>query len=97
VRELRNCLQRAFLIAGDRISREDLRAALEFSLETIQSAHGHLHLPTGTSIREAERQLIMVTLEQCEGNKRLAAESLGVSLKTLYNKLKCYEPVFFDR
>jgi DNA-binding NtrC family response regulator len=36
----------------------------------------------------------MVTLEQFEGNKRLAAESLGVSLKTLYNKLKCYDVVF---
>jgi two-component system response regulator AtoC len=97
VRELRNCLQRAFLIAGERITDADLQAALEFSLETTQSDHGHLHLPTGTSIREAERQLIMVTLEQCQGNKRLAAESLGVSLKTLYNKLKGYEPAFCER
>jgi two-component system response regulator AtoC len=97
VRELRNCLQRAFLIAGERISDADLQAALEFSLETTRSDHGHLHLPSGTSIREAERQLIMVTLEQCQGNKRLAADSLGVSLKTLYNKLKGYEPVFCER
>ena len=35
----------------------------------------------------------MMTLEQFQGNKRLAAESLGVSLKTLYNKIKCYEVV----
>jgi DNA-binding NtrC family response regulator len=93
VRELRNCLQRAFLMAGDRIADHDLLSALEFSLDVTQPGHGQLHLPTGISIREAERQLITVTLEQCQGNKRLAAESLGVSLKTLYNKLKCYEPV----
>ena len=94
VRELRNCLHRAFLIAGDRIRDSELNAALDLSLEIMGSGHGQLRLPTGTSLKEAERQLIMVTLEQFEGNKRLAAESLGVSLKTLYNKLKCYDVVF---
>lgn len=94
VRELRNCLHRAFLIAGDRITESELNAALDLSLEVMGSGHGQLRLPTGTSLKEAERQLIMVTLEQFEGNKRLAAESLGVSLKTLYNKLKCYDVVF---
>lgn len=94
VRELRNCLHRAFLIAGDRITESELNAALDLSLEVMGTGHGQLRLPTGTSLKEAERQLIMVTLEQFEGNKRLAAESLGVSLKTLYNKLKCYDVVF---
>ena len=94
MRELRNCLHRAFLIAGDRIRESELNAALDLSLEVMGSGHGQLRLPTGTSLKEAERQLIMVTLEQFEGNKRLAAESLGVSLKTLYNKLKCYDVVF---
>lgn len=94
VRELRNCLHRAFLIAGDRITESELNAALDLSLEVMGAGHGQLRLPTGTSLKEAERQLIMVTLEQFEGNKRLAAESLGVSLKTLYNKLKCYDVVF---
>jgi two-component system response regulator AtoC len=45
---------------------------------------------TGTEL-EAAVGLITMTLSQFEGNKRLAAKSLGVSLKTLYNKLKCYD------
>jgi DNA-binding NtrC family response regulator len=94
VRELRNCLHRAFLIAGDRITDKELAAALEFSPRITESEHGQLRLSGGTSLKEAERQLIMLTLEQCQGNKRLAAESLGVSLKTLYNKLKCYGVAF---
>ena len=94
VRELRNCIHRAFLIAGDVITDSVLSAALDFTPEITGTGHGQqLRFPTGTSIREAERQLIMVTLEQFQGNKRLAAESLGVSLKTLYNKIKCYEVV----
>jgi len=44
----------------------------------------------GTSLREAEKQLILDTLGACGGNKQQAAQQLGVSLKTLYNKLKSY-------
>jgi DNA-binding NtrC family response regulator len=47
-------------------------------------------LAAGMSLEEAERNLILATLDELGGNKRLAAESLGVSLKTLYNKLKRY-------
>ena len=42
------------------------------------------------SIEEVERRLIGATLEQVGGNKKRAAEVLGVSLKTLYNRLKAY-------
>jgi two-component system response regulator AtoC len=91
VRELRNCLQRAFLIAGDRVGDEELTAASEFGADIGQHDRMQLSVATGTSLKEAERQLIMGTLAQFEGNKRLAAKSLGVSLKTLYNKLKGYE------
>jgi DNA-binding NtrC family response regulator len=38
-----------------------------------------------------ERRMILATLEAYKGNKRLAAQALGVSLKTMYNKLKKYE------
>jgi len=41
----------------------------------------------GTSIAEVERRLIMATLEQCSGDKKQAAQILGVSVKTLYNRL----------
>ena len=44
----------------------------------------------GTPIAEAERRLILATLEQCDHDKRKAAEVLGISLKTLYNRLNEY-------
>jgi DNA-binding NtrC family response regulator len=46
-----------------------------------------LALPPGTTVEEAERQLIMLTLEHTRDNKTRAAEILGISLKTLHNKL----------
>ena len=46
--------------------------------------------PLGSRLDEAERSLIEVTLEYCEGDKRRAAAVLGCSLKTLYNKLNSY-------
>ena len=47
-------------------------------------------IPFGTSLAEADRQLILATLEQCGGVKTRAAEILGISLKTLYNRLVEY-------
>jgi DNA-binding NtrC family response regulator len=49
-----------------------------------------LHVPLGSRLDEAERSLIEVTLEYCEGDKRRTAAILGCSLKTLYNKLNSY-------
>jgi DNA-binding NtrC family response regulator len=50
-----------------------------------------IELPVGTSIAEAERRLIEATIQQHSGDKRAAAEILGVSLRTLYNRLKEYD------
>ena len=44
-------------------------------------------MKVGQSIGEVERRLIMATLEQCDGDKKEAAKILGVSVKTLYNRL----------
>jgi DNA-binding NtrC family response regulator len=49
-----------------------------------------LHIPVGTSLAEAERSIIFATLRHCSGNKTRAAALLGVSLKTLYNRLNAY-------
>jgi DNA-binding NtrC family response regulator len=49
-----------------------------------------LRLSLGCSIAEAERQLILATLDHLDGNKRETAKVLGVSLKTLYNRLNSY-------
>jgi DNA-binding NtrC family response regulator len=44
----------------------------------------------GGSLEESERQLILGTLDQCGGDKKKAAQILGISLKTLYNRLHLY-------
>jgi DNA-binding NtrC family response regulator len=49
-------------------------------------------LRLGVSLDDAERELIMRTLEFAGGNKSQAAQILGVSLKTLYNRLEAYQP-----
>ena len=54
------------------------------------TAWGYCHVPLGSRLDEAERSLIEVTLDYCEGDKRRAAAVLGCSLKTLYNKLNSY-------
>jgi DNA-binding NtrC family response regulator len=44
----------------------------------------------GSSVADVEQRLILATLEACGGNKQKAAEVLGVSLKTIYNRLNAY-------
>jgi DNA-binding NtrC family response regulator len=50
----------------------------------------YVQVPVGTSIAEMERAMIMATLKRCGGNKTRTAAMLGVSLKTLYNRLNAY-------
>jgi len=49
-----------------------------------------VHLGVGTTVEEAEKRLILKTLESTNNNKTRAAEILGISLKTLHNKLRLY-------
>jgi two-component system response regulator AtoC len=85
VRELKNVVQRAFIVADAEIDPPCLPPALE-----TPAAKGDSELEVGLSIEEARRRLILGTLERCGGNKRQAAELLGISLKTLYNRLGAY-------
>ena len=55
------------------------------------AAADFLVLPAGTTIDDAERALVRRTLNMTKGNKTRAAEVLGISLKTLFNKLKGYD------
>jgi DNA-binding NtrC family response regulator len=52
--------------------------------------NGTLCFPVGTPLADAQRELIMATLSHFSGNKRLTASALGISVKTLYNRLKAY-------
>ena len=91
VRELRNVLERA-VIACDReaIGRAHLPADFGQSVAGQSNLVG-LRFPLGTTVEQVERELIMQTLAATSNNKTRAAELLGISLKTLHNKLKEYE------
>jgi DNA-binding NtrC family response regulator len=92
VRELRNVLERA-AIASDRgtVSRQHLASDFGRTPATTISGLGALRFPVGTTVDAAERELILQTLNATNQNKTRAAELLGISLKTLHNKLKEYE------
>ncbi len=86
VRELRNVIERAVILStGKQLSPADLP---KYLLKQEQS--NTLALPIGTTVDEAERLLILRTLEAHNNNKTHAAETLGISLKTLHNKLERY-------
>lgn len=93
VRELRNAIERAALLAEASIGPTDLGLT---TLEQIASPtddradNPGMALPDSGSVREVEKQLILSTLRACDGNKQQAARRLGLSLKTLYNKLQSY-------
>jgi len=85
VRELRNVIERATILAEGRfIEPRHLPAALSQPEGPSRPA---LALSPGTTVEEAERRLIEMTLEHTQDNKTRAAEILGISLKTLHNKL----------
>jgi DNA-binding NtrC family response regulator len=86
VRELRNVIERATILApGPFIEAKHLPPVLA---EEPQPQHQpQLALSPGTTVEEAERRLIMMTLAHTRDNKTRAAEILGISLKTLHNKL----------
>jgi len=85
VRELRNVIERATILAeGQFVEPRHLPAAL---VQAGESARPSLALAPGTTVEEAERRLIQMTLEHTRDNKTRAAEILGISLKTLHNKL----------
>src|SRR5712691_7335132 len=86
VRELRNVIERATILApGPFIEAKHLPPVL--AEEPPVEQQPQLALAPGTTVEEAERRLIMMTLAHTRDNKTRAAEILGISLKTLHNKL----------
>ena len=87
VRELRNVIERATILAkGEFIEAKHLPPSVLEAGRT-EPTRRTLALAPGTTVEEAERQLIVLTLEHTRDNKTRAAEILGISLKTLHNKL----------
>ncbi|HEV8113678.1 MAG TPA: sigma-54 dependent transcriptional regulator [Planctomycetota bacterium] len=89
VRELRNAVQRAFILADDLLRAEDAIAGVKRF--DVSSMPGGLDVQVGASIADVERALIKATLEHVNGDKPTAARILGISLKTLYNRLNVYD------
>jgi DNA-binding NtrC family response regulator len=89
VRELRNVVQRAYIMADDAIDASCL--PLESGRPARETGGPFLQVRVGSTIAEVERRLMLATLEQCGGTKEKAAQTLGISLKTLYNRLREYE------
>jgi DNA-binding NtrC family response regulator len=83
IRELQNVIERAVIISRGRISPGDLP-------EPIRRPVKKTLVPTGDSLHDREREAILEVLTQCGGNRRLAAERLGISKRTLQYRLKEY-------
>jgi len=105
VRELRNVLERAVILAGEgtievkhlpahlqphAASAVSVAASSGEPVTTVAEDRDAVRFQIGTTVEEAEKGLILRTLEHTRNNKTRAAEILGISLKTLHNKLKEY-------
>ena len=90
VRELRNVIERAVIIcSGEEIERHHFAPYPIDQRERLRN-EDTITFPVGTPIEEVERQMIVRTLKKTKNNKTRAAELLGISLKTLHNKLNLY-------
>jgi DNA-binding NtrC family response regulator len=101
VRELKNCIERAFILGDSVLELAPLiqnaaRGAEQGASGEAAANNGYardrerLDIRVGSRIYDMERSLIEATLDYFKGNKRRAADALGCSLKTLYNKLNGY-------
>jgi DNA-binding NtrC family response regulator len=103
VRELRNVIHRAFILAegeiaagmlglGPPVAAPAARGTTAASAPpATPSGVGLAEIHAGLPLEEVERRMILATLEHCGGDKRHAAKLLGISLKTLYNRLNLYQ------
>jgi DNA-binding NtrC family response regulator len=85
VRELKNCVERSYVMCDDLV-KLDVRPVQRESLHG-RELRDCVQVPIGATLAEAEREVLLATLRHCDGNKRRAAALLGVSVKTIYNKL----------
>ncbi|HKU71495.1 MAG TPA: sigma-54 dependent transcriptional regulator [Burkholderiales bacterium] len=89
VRELGNVVRRAFIMADEIIDPGCLPPELGRTRRPVSGPSFEVRV--GSKIADVERSLILATLEQCSGTKEEAAGMLGISLKTLYNRLREYD------
>jgi DNA-binding NtrC family response regulator len=91
VRELRNTLERAIIVCeGDTILPKHIPPSPTLRVADPGDGPDSVSFRVGTSLEDAEKALILKTLAANGNNKTRAADVLGISLKTLHNKLKAY-------
>jgi two-component system response regulator FlrC len=110
VRELENAMHRAVILArSNEITVEDLRtpdgrpvqpnaldATAERAVNAAEAAIKGATIRVGQTVAEVEQDLILTTLDHCLGNRTHAANILGISIRTLRNKLRAYQDAGFD-
>ncbi len=90
VRELRNVVHRAFIVSDGTIGADALPLQAAAAPGSGEVEAGRLLFRPGTRIAEVEKVLIVATLDHFDQDKKRTAEALGISLKTLYNRLNEY-------
>jgi DNA-binding NtrC family response regulator len=90
VRELRNVIERAAILADESIDLDALPTLKDLD-RVPEGEEATLRVKIGSPLADAERMLILSALEALGGNKGRTAEALGISLKTLYNRLNVYQ------
>ncbi len=88
VRELKNAVYRAFILAESVVELPHPHLVSRVKKPVTQGESMSVWI--GTPLADAQKQIILGTLKYCGGDKRRAAKALGVSLKTLYNRLSTY-------
>lgn len=88
VRELRHTIHRAYIMSDPAKKEIELPASFASPFSAVKKEQ--TGLTPGKTIEEVEKELIYLTLKKVSGNKTLAADMLGVSVKTLYNRLNAY-------
>ncbi len=110
VRELENAMHRAVILARtDEIQVDDLRtpdgrpvqpnaldATAERAVSAAEAAINGAAFQIGQTVAQVEQDLILQTLDHCLGNRTHAANILGISIRTLRNKLRAYQDAGFE-
>lgn len=89
IRELKNTVHRAFIMADELIEIPSPSSNTDGKRPPLAS--GYLNLWIGTSLADAQREIILATLDHFNGDKQQTAQVLGISPKTLYNRLLAYQ------
>lgn len=86
---MKNVIQRAVLICRDNLIQ---LKNLPQRVKTSKKNFNDIVIPVGSSLKEAEKLIIIKTLEMTKGNRKKAAEILGISRRAFYNKLESIKP-----